>query len=404
MTLCLLVQVVALSLAAEPDSAPAGELSVLVLPIEAKDGVSKSEAELATAAFAAEADRVPGFRVITYREVEGTMTQEQVRQVVGCDAVACAAEIAGAMNTDQIVLGQVGKFGEAEVVLTMTRVEARSARVLGRVVERYDARHPRILLDRLPWVVATVLGTPPPPGPPPEVPPPSPPESAPVLVPASQPELTAPVPVRKPWEDLSGRPAAPGAVVGGVTGCLVTVLLDAAGSVIALVPVVGCLGLAMGCTGVFCAGPGTAWFLGTKLAAKRVALLKVAALAALPQLIMLVPRLALLAATVGVGAVLGLKGLELLAGLNLVVMGSTRNPDFWLPLAGYGLAVAGWGVLGCVGACGSGLASSVALLLLGRGKGYWESGTNLDLVVEEDPRGSWLEFKTDEERIRKMLQ
>jgi exosortase len=52
-----------------------------------------------------------------------------------------------------------------------------------------------------------------------------------------------------------------------------------------------------------------------------------------------------LVTTLGVGAVLGLFGLRLLLGLNLFVMGSARNPDFWLPLAGYLLALGGWGVL-----------------------------------------------------------
>ena len=49
---------------------------------------------MVTNLLAVEASKVPGYRAVSFREVEGTMSQEQVRQVAGCTSASCAAEIA----------------------------------------------------------------------------------------------------------------------------------------------------------------------------------------------------------------------------------------------------------------------------------------------------------------------
>src|SRR5436853_7301614 len=81
--------------------------SVIIMPLEAKTGVNKELAEIVTQLLADEASKLGTHRVVTYREVEGTMSAEQLRQVSGCTATSCAAEIAGALNADELAMGQL---------------------------------------------------------------------------------------------------------------------------------------------------------------------------------------------------------------------------------------------------------------------------------------------------------
>ncbi|MEW5849273.1 MAG: hypothetical protein AB2A00_10685 [Myxococcota bacterium] len=131
--------------------------SVLILPLEAKQGAPRELAEVVTQLLAADASKLPEFQVVTFREVEGTMSQEQVRQVAGCSTVSCAAEIAGALNTDQIVMGTLANVGD-NFVLTLSRIRARDARVVGRATDVVPRLDQNTMLRRIPHVVATLFG------------------------------------------------------------------------------------------------------------------------------------------------------------------------------------------------------------------------------------------------------
>lgn len=134
---------------------------MLVLPVEAAAGVPARLAAVVTSALTHHAARLPNVRVISYQEVHNTLSQEQVRQVAGCTDASCAAEIAGALNTDEIVLGSLGMAGDA-YVLTLARVKARSAQVSGRALERVPQASEQLLIDRMPFIVAGLFNTPPP--------------------------------------------------------------------------------------------------------------------------------------------------------------------------------------------------------------------------------------------------
>jgi hypothetical protein len=136
-------------------------VSVLVMSIEPRGGASKDLAEMLTLSIAESAGRIPGYRVVMLREVEGALSQEQVRQMASCDAVGCALEIAGAVNTDEIILGTLGRVGESHV-LALSRVSARSALAEARVMERVPNLREDALLDVLPSVVAKLFARPPP--------------------------------------------------------------------------------------------------------------------------------------------------------------------------------------------------------------------------------------------------
>jgi hypothetical protein len=138
--------------AAGPPGEPApaaGEVpSVLVLPLEPKNGTRQDVAELATAILVGRLRAVPGVRIVSYDEVENAMTQEQRRMMAGCESVGCAAEIAGALNVDQIVLGALGRMGKS-YVLSLSRIQARSASPLGTAVRRFDGATEDTLVDEI---------------------------------------------------------------------------------------------------------------------------------------------------------------------------------------------------------------------------------------------------------------
>ena len=144
-------------LAATVTAAAAQPTSVMILPLEAKEGVSRDAADQLSSAMAAHASTLPGLKVVTYREVESTLSQEQVRQVAGCGSVSCAAEIAGALNTNAIVMGSFGRFG-ADYLLTLSLVSARDAVVTGRSVRRFPGKQMEAVLDAIPQITAELFG------------------------------------------------------------------------------------------------------------------------------------------------------------------------------------------------------------------------------------------------------
>ena len=203
----------ALLVAAGPALADEGTTTVLLLPLEAGPGIDRPRAEMLTAMVALEASTVPGFRLVTLKEVEQTLDQERLRQVAGCSTVACALEIAGSLNAQQLVVGTVGQVGSEEI-LSLTRLDARTATVLGRSGGRFPAGEPHRMADALRGIVSSLMGTPLP-------------SSSPRPAPA--PPLREPARGRSPL-DLAWPAAALLAVVAGA-GVVVNGLVTAFGAV-----------------------------------------------------------------------------------------------------------------------------------------------------------------------------
>jgi len=142
--------------------------SVVIMPIEARAGVKPDLAEQVTAAFVPHAARATTARVTSFAEIRGAMSQEQLRQVAGCNATNCAADIAGALDADEIVLGTLGRVGDS-FLLNLSRVQARTTLVVARATERFPAANETAILDRLPAVATALFGTPAPSAAAPEV-------------------------------------------------------------------------------------------------------------------------------------------------------------------------------------------------------------------------------------------
>jgi len=142
--------------AGSPPAVPAQRTSILILPIEGKGGVTKDSADLTTQLLASEIQQYQGFRVVTFAELQSMMTAEMMKQLAACESNSCAAEVAGALNADEIVVGHLGKVGDA-YVLSVTRIRSRDASVLGRASDRVESASEALLLERMPALVSDVM-------------------------------------------------------------------------------------------------------------------------------------------------------------------------------------------------------------------------------------------------------
>src|SRR4051812_12839540 len=102
--------------------AAADPSSVLVMPIAAKTEALAGLVDQITDIFTLEASKVPGFKIVSVAELAGAMTHEQMKQMASCDGLSCAAELGGVLNTEQVIIGSLGKLG-SEYLLTITRIQ-----------------------------------------------------------------------------------------------------------------------------------------------------------------------------------------------------------------------------------------------------------------------------------------
>lgn len=131
-------------------------VSVLVLPTQ-RCSVSQDVCSTIVSAVAADPALRAYRRVVTMREIEGVLTQQQARQIAGCDSNTCAAEIAGALNADEIVLSDVTVVGDV-YVLSLSRVRARDAQVVSRVMHKVRRGEEERFIDSVPALDAELFG------------------------------------------------------------------------------------------------------------------------------------------------------------------------------------------------------------------------------------------------------
>lgn len=131
--------------------------TVLIMPVQATGEVPAALAQNLSAVLVVECGKVPGYQVVSYREVESAMTLEQMRQLSACDSVSCAAEIAGALNSEQTIIGTLGRVG-GSYVLALSRISAREAKVVGRVSKQVSASDDALLIREIPGLARELFG------------------------------------------------------------------------------------------------------------------------------------------------------------------------------------------------------------------------------------------------------
>jgi hypothetical protein len=95
-------------------------------------------------------------RVVGQSDVDRMLGFEKAKDVLGCNDVACATEVAGALGVDSLVYGSVGKLGTA-TVLSLSWVDRETTQVLGRQSETLQGS-PEQLIAALDRAVPKLLG------------------------------------------------------------------------------------------------------------------------------------------------------------------------------------------------------------------------------------------------------
>lgn len=108
--------------------------SLAVMPLAAKR-VSPEAVSAVVDILVEEIAKSGLYRVSGPADLRALLGREALKQAMGCDDVACMAEIAGSLDTDLILGGTVGKLG-SEVIVTLSMLDAHSQRVVARGTAR----------------------------------------------------------------------------------------------------------------------------------------------------------------------------------------------------------------------------------------------------------------------------
>ena len=139
----MLLPVLLLTLAAAPTQ------RVPVLPLSAGDGVTENTAQALTQALASELRQRPGLEVLTSSELGAVLGMARQRELLGCEAASCRAEVGGALDADLLVAGQLSKVGESWL-MTVQLLDGHTARTLSQSMRRQKGGSIDGLLDVLP--------------------------------------------------------------------------------------------------------------------------------------------------------------------------------------------------------------------------------------------------------------
>lgn len=97
------------------------------------------------------------FEVLGASDVKAIIDVEAAKAAMGCDTESCANEIADALNAEQLLAGQVGRIGDVWL-LTLTRTDKATMKVLSRVSVEAHGDSPSSLLPLIANVVDQALG------------------------------------------------------------------------------------------------------------------------------------------------------------------------------------------------------------------------------------------------------
>jgi hypothetical protein len=76
--------------------------------------------------------------VISSKEIDSMLGMEKMKSALGCDDVACLADIGGALGADQMLTGSVGKLGST-LSISLTLFNMRDMKVERRVRQKVEA-------------------------------------------------------------------------------------------------------------------------------------------------------------------------------------------------------------------------------------------------------------------------
>ncbi len=128
---------------------------VAVLPLGEGEGVNPQLAESVGEALVAELRKLEAADLLSSKQMSDVLSVERQKQLLGCSDNACIAEIAGALDVDQIVTGTLSRLGNSWL-LQLQRLDARNARALAHASAREQGGMDK-LLDKLPQLAREVF-------------------------------------------------------------------------------------------------------------------------------------------------------------------------------------------------------------------------------------------------------
>lgn len=105
---------------------------------EAKPGIAPALAVLLTEAALGEVRKLDRISTIGMAEVREMLSFETSRQLLGCDASECLAELGGALGVDELVTGSLGAVGDTRL-LTVRRLDMKRATMKAAATRRLKA-------------------------------------------------------------------------------------------------------------------------------------------------------------------------------------------------------------------------------------------------------------------------
>jgi hypothetical protein len=133
---------------AEPARPQAGPLRVVVLDVRAAGEVPPRALAALNQAMTPELRKLVGVSAIASSELQDMLSLERQKQLVGCsdDAAACFAEIAGALDADEMITLDLTLVGST-YAMTSRRIDLRKSRVSQTRLERFEKRDGEELLS-----------------------------------------------------------------------------------------------------------------------------------------------------------------------------------------------------------------------------------------------------------------
>jgi len=129
---------------------PGPRASLAIMTLDVRGSVPRATAQILTEAVTDAVRRSQRFStVMSADEIESMLSLEKQRQMLDCSSSSCIAEIAGALDVDQALMGSVSRLGRS-YLLTLKLVDVRHVKVTASVSERIKNGGGDELLDVVP--------------------------------------------------------------------------------------------------------------------------------------------------------------------------------------------------------------------------------------------------------------
>jgi hypothetical protein len=130
-----------------PAGALAETVSVAVMEVTSKGGVTQDQMDALSDMLAKEIEGLGDFRVIGKSDISSMLSlEEQKQRLNACDDQACLAEIGGALGVRWVVVGNVSLFGDT-YLLNMKLIDVEKVQVAGRVSKSITGGESKLIAE-----------------------------------------------------------------------------------------------------------------------------------------------------------------------------------------------------------------------------------------------------------------